>query len=135
MKYIVSGGATLSFADGTKFELSQGIHDSSTFPKGVKEHWAFKAYARALDESELAQEQASEDLAASLVLLADENNTLKAQLVAHEKTITEQGNEITDLKAQLVAAQAASTGNADATDKADTTGGDAKNAKKQQTSN
>lgn len=129
MKYIVSGGATLSFADGTKFELSQGIHDSSTFPKGVKEHWAFKAYARALDESELAQEQASEDLAASLVLLADENNTLKAQLVAHEKTITEQGNEITDLKAQLAAALAPAGGNADAT------GGDAKNAKKQQTSN
>ena len=135
MKYIVSGGATLSFADGTKFELSQGIHDSSAFSKVVKEHWAFKAYARALDESELAQEQASEDLAASLVLLADENNTLKAQLVAHEKTITEQGNEITDLKAQLVASQAASAGNADATDKADATGGDAKNAKKQQASN
>ena len=43
MKYVVSGGATLSFADGSKFELSQGIHDSSSFPKKAKDHWAFKA--------------------------------------------------------------------------------------------
>lgn len=135
MKYVVSGGATLSFADGSKFELSQGIHDSSSFPKEVKDHWAFKAYARALDESELVQEQTSEDLAASLVLLADENNTLKAQLAVSDKTITEQGNEITDLKAQLAAALAATSGNADATGNTDGTGGDAKNAKKQQTSN
>lgn len=135
MKYIVSGGATLSFADGSKFELQQGIHDSSSFPKGVKDHWAFKAYARALDESELAQEQASEDLAANLVLLAEENNTLKAQLAVSDKTITEQGNEITDLKAQLAAALAATSANADATGNTDGTGGDAKNAKKQQTSN
>lgn len=135
MKYIVSGGATLSFADGSKFELQQGIHDSSSFPKGVKDHWAFKAYARPLDESELAQEQASEDLAASLVLLAEENNTLKAQLAEHEKTITAQGNENTDLKAQLAAAQAPAGGKpADSTDKTDNTGGDAKNAKKQQAS-
>lgn len=135
MKYIVSGGATLSFADGSKFELQQGIHDSSSFPKGVKDHWAFKAYARPLDESELAQEQASEDLAASLVLLAEENNTLKAQLAEHEKTITTLGNENTDLKAQLAAAQAPAGGKpADSTDKTDNTGGDAKNAKKQQAS-
>ncbi|EBG5996222.1 TPA: hypothetical protein P2B44_003822 [Salmonella enterica subsp. enterica serovar Emek] len=135
MKYIVSGGATLSFADGSKFELQQGIHDSSSFPKGVKDHWAFKAYARPLDESELAQEQASEDLAASLVLLAEENNTLKAQLAEHEKTITALGNENTDLKAQLAAAQAPAGGKpADSTDKTDNTGGDAKNAKKQQAS-
>ena len=135
MKYIVSGGATLSFADGSKFELQQGIHDSSSFPKGVKDHWAFKAYARPLDESELAQEQASEDLAASLVLLAEENNTLKAQLDEHEKTITALGNENTDLKAQLAAAQAPAGGKpADSADKTDNTGGDAKNAKKQQAS-
>lgn len=114
MKYVVSGGATLSFADGSKFELSQGIHDSSSFPKEVKDHWAFKAYARPIDEADLANEQSTEDLTASLVLLAEENNTLKAQLAA---------------------AQAASAGNADATDKADITGGDAKNAKKQQASN
>ncbi|GAB0977411.1 hypothetical protein PJ201_13035 [Escherichia coli] len=135
MKYIVSGGATLSFADGSKFELQQGIHDSSSFPKGVKDHWAFKAYARPLDESELAKEQASEDLAASLVLLAEENNTLKAQLAEHEKTITALGNENTDLKAQLAAAQAPAGGKpADSADKTDNTGGDAKNAKKQQAS-
>ena len=135
MKYIVSGGATLSFADGSKFELQQGIHDSSSFPKGVKDHWAFKAYARPLDESELANEQSNEDLSASLVLLAEENNTLKAQLAEHEKTITTLGNENTDLKAQLAAAQApAGDKPADSTDKTDNTGGDAKNAKKQQAS-
>ncbi|KAB0554600.1 STY1053 family phage-associated protein [Pantoea stewartii] len=132
MKYVVSGGATLSFEDGTKFELSQGIHDGSTFPAEVKKHWAFKAYAKPLDESELANEQNAEDLAASLVLLAQENNTLKAQLVAHEKTITDQGNEITSLKTQLVAAAGKP---ADTTDKTDKTGGDAKDAKKQQASN
>lgn len=135
MKYVVSGGATLSFADGTKFDLSQGIHDGATFPKAVKDHWAFKAYARPLDESELAQEQASEDLAASLVILAEENNTLKAQLAEHEKTITALGNENTDLKAQLAAAQVPAGGKpVDSTEKNDNTGGDAKNAKKQQAS-
>lgn len=135
MKYVVSGGATLSFSDGSKFELSQGIHDSSTFPKEVKDHWAFKAYARPIDEADLANEQSNEDLAASLVLLAEENNTLKAQLAEHEKNITTLGNENTDLKAQLAAAQAPAGGKpADSTDKTDNTGGDAKNAKKQQAS-
>ena len=127
MKYIVSGGATLSFADGSKFELSQGIHDSSSFPKEVKDHWAFKAYARPIDESDLVNEQSTEDLTASLVL--------KSQLAEHEKTITALGNENTDLKAQLAAAQAPAGGKpADSTDKTDNTGGDAKNAKKQQAS-
>ncbi|SQB09560.1 STY1053 family phage-associated protein [Citrobacter koseri] len=135
MKYVVSGGATLSFADGSKFELSQGIHDSSSFPKEVKDHWAFKSYARPIDEADLANEQSNEDLSASLVLLAEENNTLKAQLAEHEKTITALGNENTDLKAQLAAAQAPAGGKpADSTDKTDNTGGDAKNAKKQQAS-
>ena len=135
MKYVVSGGATLSFADGSKFELSQGIHDSSSFPKEVKDHWAFKAYARPIDEADLANEQSNEDLSASLVLLVEENNTLKAQLAEHEKTITALGNENTDLKAQLAASQGPAGGKpADSTDKTDNTGGDAKNAKKQQAS-
>ncbi|BDS24907.1 hypothetical protein KAM576c_15260 [Enterobacter asburiae] len=130
MKYIVSGGATLSFADGNKFELSPGIHDGSAFSSEVKKHWAFEAYARPLDAADLEKEKSNEDLTASLVLLADENNTLKAQLVEYEKTITDQGNEITTLKAQLETAVAAA---ADKT--ADNTGGDVKNAKKQQASN
>ncbi|EES5102591.1 hypothetical protein EZQ80_003488 [Escherichia coli] len=135
MKYVVSGGATLSFSDGSKFELSPGIHDSSSFPKEVKDHWAFKAYARPIDEADLANEQSNKDLSASLVLLAEENNTLKAQLAEHEKTITTLGNENTDLKAQLAAVQAPAGGKpADSTDKTDNTGGDAKNAKKQQAS-
>ncbi len=133
MKYVVSGGATLSFEDGTKFELSQGIHDGSAFPAEVKKHWAFKAYAKPLDESELANEQDAEDLAASLVLLAEENNALKAQLVVHEKTITDQGNEITDLKAQLEAAKGDGKA-AGGTDKTED-GEGVKNAKKQQASN
>lgn len=133
MKYVVSGGATLSFTDGTKFELKQGIYDGSSFPENVKKHWAFKAYAKPLDESELENDRNAEDLAASLVLLAEENNSLKAQLVEHEKTITEQGNEITSLKAQLAADAGKSAEN---TDKTDSTGGEgAKNAKKQQASN
>ncbi|MGU3521576.1 hypothetical protein ACLBW2_00515 [Enterobacteriaceae bacterium C23F] len=136
MKYVVSGGATLSFADGTKFELAQGIYDSSTFSKAVKDHWAFKAYAKPLDESEMAEVQSAEELAASLVLLADENNTLKAQLVANQQTITEQGNEITDLKARLDAVlKPAADKTADNTDETDNAGGGSKNAKKQQTSN
>lgn len=72
-----------AFPDGSKFELSQGIHDV-LFPKEVKDHWAFKAYARPIDEADLANEQSNEDLSASLVLLAEENNTLKAQLAEHE---------------------------------------------------
>lgn len=138
MKYVVSGGATLSFADGTKFELAQGIHDGSAFPAEVKKHWVFGAYAKPLDESELAHEQNAEDLSASLVLLAGENNTLKAQLVAHEKTITEQGNEITDLKAQLAEALATAGGkSADDGEKTDNPAAaeGVKNAKKQQTAN
>ncbi|EMQ2227344.1 hypothetical protein WAS61_004702 [Citrobacter freundii] len=138
MKYVVSGGAMLSFEDGTKFELTQGIHDGSAFPAEVKKHWAFKAYAKPLDESELANEQQAEDLAASLVLLAQDNNTLKAQLLAHEKTITEQGNEITDLKAQLAEAQATAGGKpANDGEKADNPAAaeGVKNAKKQQTAN
>lgn len=136
MKYVVSGGATLSLEDGTKFELSRGIHDGSVFPTEVKKHWAFNAYAKPLDESELANEQNAEDLSASLVLLAQENNTLKVQVAAHEKTITDQVEEITSLKAQLAVAQAAAVdASTDTTDGTDNTGGDAKSAKKQQASN
>jgi hypothetical protein len=133
MKYIVSGGATLSLADGTKFALAQGIHDGSAFPTEVKKHWAFKVYARPLDEVELEQEKQAEDLAASLVMMAKENNSLKARLVEHEKTIADQGGEITNLKAQLDTAKPGvkTTESSDKTDD----GEGVKNAKKQQTSN
>ncbi|MGJ0637858.1 STY1053 family phage-associated protein [Xenorhabdus bovienii] len=100
MKYIVSGGATLSFPDGTRFELSQGIHDASIFPENVKKHWAFNAYVKPLDEADLVKEQQSQDMAARITLLEGENTSLKALLVDRESAITELSNENTSLKAQ-----------------------------------
>lgn len=128
MKYIVSGGATLSLTDGTRFELSPGIHDSSSFPDGVKQHWAFEAYAKPLDAAELAKEQEAENLASSLVLMAEENNTLKALVAEHEKTIADQEIQIAALKKQLSDA-------GDATNKTDNAAEGVKSAKKQQASN
>ena len=128
MKYIVSGGATLSLPDGTRFELSPGIHDSSSFPDGVKQHWAFEAYAKPLDAAELAKEQEAENLASSLVLMAEENNTLKALVAEHEKTIADQEIQIAALKKQLSDA-------GDATNKTDNAAEGVKSAKKQQASN
>lgn len=128
MKYIVSGGATLSLTDGTRFELSPGIHDSSSFPDGVRQHWAFEAYAKPLDAAELAKEQEAENLASSLVLMAEENNTLKALVAEHEKTIADQETQIAALKEQQAAA-------GDATNKTDNAGEGVKSAKKQQASN
>lgn len=128
MKYIVSGGATLSLTDGSRFELSPGIHDSSSFPDGVKQHWAFEAYAKPLDAAELAKEQEAENLASSLVLMAEENNTLKALVAEHEKTIADQDGQIAALKEQL-------SGAGDTANKTDNAGEGGKSAKKQQASN
>jgi len=101
MKYVVSGGATLSFADGTKFELKEGIHDSDAFPDSAKEHWAFAAYVRPLDASDLAKEQQGKDQVKRIASLEAENSGLKAQLEDRDTTIAEMVNEIIDLKAQL----------------------------------
>lgn len=128
MKYVVSGGATLSLTDGTRFELSPGIHDSSSFPDGVKQHWAFEAYAKPLDAAELAKEQEAENLASSLVLMAEENNNLKALVAEHEKTIADQEAQIATLKEQQSAA-------GDAANKADNAAEGVKSVKKQQASN
>lgn len=127
MKYIVSGGATLSLTDGTRFELSPGIHDSSSFPDSVKQHWAFEAYSKPLDAAELAKEQEAENLASRLVLMAEENNTLKALVAEHEKTIADQEIQISALKEQL-------SGAGDATNKTDNAAEGVKSAKKQQAS-
>ncbi|MBD2816340.1 hypothetical protein ID850_16700 [Xenorhabdus sp. Flor] len=101
MKFIVSGNAALSFTDGTRYELTAGIHDD--FPENVKKHWAFTAYVKPLDESGLAEEQQSQDGAAHITLLEDENTHLKAQLVDRESTIAELNNKIAILKAQIEA--------------------------------
>ncbi|KFC07533.1 hypothetical protein GTGU_01776 [Trabulsiella guamensis ATCC 49490] len=132
MKYVVSDGATLSFPDGTKFELKQGIHNGSDFPAHVKKHWAFEAYARPLDDSDLEKEKNTEGLSSRLAELEKENTDLKAKVTEHEKTIADQVTEITDLKAKV----APEGGNSADTDKTDITGGKGeKNDKKQQAAN
>ncbi|MCW2485728.1 hypothetical protein J5069_07435 [Candidatus Symbiopectobacterium sp. NZEC127] len=114
MKYIVSGGATLSFPDGTRFELQAGIHDSNNLPDSVRKHWAFKSYAKPLDESELEQEKQTEDLSAQLAVLSAENESLKTQLIEQSKIsedlsaqLAGKDTELAGLKEQLSAALAA----------------------------
>jgi hypothetical protein len=36
MKYLVTAAATLSFADGSKFEITKGVHSGADFPDSVK---------------------------------------------------------------------------------------------------
>ncbi|MBP0998248.1 STY1053 family phage-associated protein [Serratia fonticola] len=123
MKYIVSGAASLSFADGTKFELVPGIHDG--FPDEVKNHWAFSSYAKLLDEKDFEKEQQHSDLTVRVGVLESEITNLKAQLA-------DKDNEITNLKAQLAdkAGDKADDGEAPAGNAKDSA-----NAKKQPTTN
>ncbi|RDL26867.1 STY1053 family phage-associated protein [Serratia fonticola] len=123
MKYIVSGAASLSFADGTKFELVPGIHDG--FPDEVKNHWAFSSYAKLLDEKDFEKEQQHSDLTVRVGVLESEITNLKAQLA-------DKDNEITNLKAQLddKAGDKADHGEAPADNAKDSA-----NAKKQPTTN
>ncbi|MFT2792978.1 STY1053 family phage-associated protein [Serratia sp. T13T92] len=123
MKYIVSGAASLSFADGTKFELVPGIHDG--FPDEVKNHWAFSSYAKLLDEKDFEKEQQHSDLTVRVGVLESEITNLKAQLA-------DKDNEITNLKAQLAdkAGDKADHGEAPADNAKDSA-----NAKKQPTTN
>lgn len=93
MKYIVSDSAVFSFPDGTKFEITAGIHDS--FPDKVKAHWAFSAYAAPLDDAEAARvAAANEDLSLRVSTLESDNAALLVQLAAKDE-------KITSLKAQL----------------------------------
>lgn len=87
MKYIVSAAASLSFADGTKFELSPGIHDR--FPEHVKSHWAFSAYVAPLNESDLEQEQQSADLSLRVAALEGEVTDLQKLLELEKDKVTE----------------------------------------------
>ncbi|MPU29119.1 hypothetical protein FVB13_07940 [Escherichia coli] len=125
MKFIVSAAATLSLPDGTKFELTKGIVDDSSFPDAVKSHWAFPSYAKPLDATDLAKEQAALDLKSQVKNLQASVDDLTAQLAA--KTAESDGKDATiaDLTAQL----AALNSTADATEQVET-----KNAKKQSSS-
>lgn len=129
MKYIVSGHSVLNLADGSNYTLTPGIHDG--FPDDVKKHWAFSAYTKPLDESDLAKEVENFDLVARVKLLEDEITGLKAQ-------VAEKDDEITGLKAQVLSLTAESvsdttSGNTEEVS-AETEKGSA-NAKKQSTSN
>lgn len=102
MKYHVAAAATLSFADGTKVELTPGIHDSKNFTDAAKKHWAFSAYVKPLDEADLLKEQEASNNAARVSLLETENTDLKAQLESRDESVSNLTNEVLALKAQLV---------------------------------
>ncbi|HEJ7839686.1 TPA: hypothetical protein SMI00_001934 [Serratia marcescens] len=117
MKYIVSSAASLSFADGSRHELTPGIHDS--FPEHVKKHWAFTHHAKPLSESDLQQEQQDGELSLRVASLEGQVTDLQKQLEAeqgkaaeltgqrdaHAKTIDEHVATIADLQKQLEAAK------------------------------
>ncbi|MGP2410155.1 STY1053 family phage-associated protein [Yersinia sp. 2553 StPb PI] len=126
MKYIVSGHSVLNLADGSNYTLTPGIHDG--FSDEVKKHWAFSAYAKPLDESDLAKEAENLDLVVRVKLLDDEITSLKAQ-------VAEKDDEITSLKAQvlsLTVSESTSGGGDEATAEAVK---ESANAKKQSTAN
>ncbi|EOY6982299.1 hypothetical protein ACROTH_000744 [Yersinia enterocolitica] len=140
MKYIVSGHSVLNLADGSNYTLTPGIHDG--FSDEVKKHWAFSAYAKPLDESDLAKEVENLDLVARVKLLDDEITSLKAQVAEKDDEITslkaqvaEKDDEITSLKAQvlsLTVSESTSGGGDEATAEAVK---ESANAKKQSTAN
>lgn len=99
MKYIVAKGAKLSFPDGSHFDLLEGIHDSAEFSKHVTEHWAFSAYAKPLDESDLQKEEESKNMGVKIQSLEEEITALKAALKEKDDLIASQSDEITALKA------------------------------------
>ncbi|WP_369151617.1 STY1053 family phage-associated protein [Klebsiella variicola] len=93
MKYLVTSAAMLSFADGSKFEISKGVHSGSEFPDNVKSHWAFEAYAKQIDDEEAEQlEAANADLKDYVASLESANAALLTQIAEKDK-------EIADLKA------------------------------------
>lgn len=97
MKYLVNSGATLSLADGSKFEITKGVHSGADFPESVKSHWAFASYAKQIDDAEADKlEAANADLKAYVASLETVNASLLAQ-------IGEKDKEIADLKAAAVA--------------------------------
>lgn len=105
MKYLVTTGAVLRFTDGSQVELIPGVH---SFDKHVTEHWAFGAHARAIDEDELQQSQAGEDLSIQISALESNITELQQQLDGKDATIADQLKQIeekdgaiTELQQQL----------------------------------
>lgn len=93
MKYLVNSGATLSLGDGSKFEITKGVHSGADFPESVKSHWAFASYAKQIGDEEADKlEAANADLKAYVASLETANASLLAQ-------IGEKDKEIADLKA------------------------------------
>ncbi|HHT2290424.1 TPA: hypothetical protein ACTYOH_004999 [Klebsiella aerogenes] len=93
MKYLVNSGVTLSLDDGSKFEITKGVHSGADFPENVKSHWAFASYAKQIDDAEADKlEAANADLKAYVASLETVNASLLAQ-------IGEKDKEIADLKA------------------------------------
>lgn len=91
MKYIVSSAASLSFADGSRHELTPGIHDS--FPDHVKKHWAFSHHAKPLSDSDLQQEQQGGELSLRVA-------TLEEQLAELQKLLGLEKDKVTELTEQ-----------------------------------
>lgn len=90
MKYLVSSGATLSLADGSKFEITKGVHSGSDFPDIVKSHWAFEAYAKQIDDAEAEQlEAVNADLKEYVISLERASAELLSQLAEKDKEISE----------------------------------------------
>ncbi|ENA1747521.1 STY1053 family phage-associated protein [Yersinia ruckeri] len=126
MKYIVSGHSVLNLADGSNYTLTPGIHDG--FSDEVKKHWAFSAYAKPLDESDLAKEVENLDLVARVKLLDDEITSLKAQ-------VAEKDDEITSLKAQVLSLTVSEPTSGDGDESTAEAVKESANAKKQSTAN
>lgn len=87
MKYIVSSAASLSFADGSRHDLTPGIHDH--FPDHVKKHWAFSHHAKPLSESDLQQEQQEGELSLRVTTLEDQLAELQKLLELEKDKVTE----------------------------------------------
>ncbi|UYK05180.1 STY1053 family phage-associated protein [Yersinia enterocolitica] len=126
MKYIVSGHTVLNLGDGSNYTLTSGIHDG--FPDEVKKHWAFSAYAKPLDESDLAKEVENLDLVARVKLLDDEITSLKAQ-------VAEKDDEITSLKAQVLSLTVSESTSGGGDETTAESVKESANAKKQSTAN
>ncbi|ENG8967145.1 hypothetical protein ABVL48_001843 [Salmonella enterica] len=88
MKYLVNTGVTLSFADGSRYEITKGIHSGADFPDNVRSHWAFDAYAKQIDDAEADKlEAVNADLKAYVVSLESANAELLAQIAEKDREI------------------------------------------------
>ncbi|MGO2458769.1 MAG: STY1053 family phage-associated protein [Ewingella sp.] len=100
MKYLVSTPATLRFPDGSQVDLVPGIN---SFESHVAEHWAFRAHAKAVEDSDLEKMNSDADVSHKVSALEGEITELKAQVDAKDV-------EITELKAQMALLTNAPTG-------------------------